>query len=80
MQECVRGGGGAVSCSTLGVYRNADRNLVVKIKEEKFIGRLKCKLYDNTKMDLKEIGTEGWAGNIWLRDKRWAVVNLVQTS
>jgi len=31
-------------------------------------------------MDLKEIGTEGLAEDIWLCDKRWAVVNLVETS
>lgn len=64
--------GGRVSCGTLGVNRNADRILVVKTKEERFLGRLKHKLYDSTKTDLKKIGTERWAGDIWLRDKRWA--------
>jgi hypothetical protein len=43
---------------------------MVKTKVERFLERLKHKLYDNTKMDLKEIRTEGWAGDIWFRDKR----------
>ena len=83
MQECGQWGSVSPesgSCCTLGVNRNVDRTLVVKTKEERFLERPKHKLYDNTKMDLKEIGTEGWAGDIWLRDKRWAVGNLVKTN
>jgi hypothetical protein len=55
----VGGRGGRGSCGTLGVNRNAERILVVKNKEERFLGRLKHKLYDNIKMDLKEIGMGG---------------------
>ena len=67
-------------CGTLGVNRNADGIFVAKTKAERFLGRLEHKLFDNSKMDLKQTGMEGWAGDIWLRDKRWAVVNLVETS
>jgi hypothetical protein len=58
-----------------GVYRV----LVGESEGKRPLGRTTCRLEDNIKMDLQEVG---WAGRDWIdlaeeRDRQWAFVNAV---
>jgi hypothetical protein len=59
--------------------KNAYRLCVGKPKGKKLLGRSRCRLVDNNKMDLREIG---WGSVDWIdlaqhRDQRRALVNTV---
>jgi hypothetical protein len=67
------------ACSTNGKKRNACRILVGKAEGKIPLGRPRCRLVENIKIDLREIG---WGGVDWIylaqdRDKWRAVVNTV---
>jgi hypothetical protein len=47
------------ACSTNRAKRNACRILVGKPEEKRPLGRPRCRLVDNIKMDLREIGSGG---------------------
>ena len=38
-----------------------------KLEEKRPIGRPRCRLEDNIKMDLQEVGWGAWTGLMWLR-------------
>jgi hypothetical protein len=66
-------------CSTNGEKTNAYRILVGKPEGKRPLGRPRCKLVDNVKTDLREIG---WDGMDWIdlaedRNRRRALVNMV---
>jgi hypothetical protein len=63
----------------IGAKRNAYRILVGKPKGKRPLGRPRCRLVNNIKMDLREIE---WSGMDWLylaqdRGQWWALVNKV---
>jgi hypothetical protein len=47
----------------MGEGRHTDRILIGELEEKKPLGKLRVKLDDNIKMDLKEIG---WHGVNWI--------------
>jgi len=47
--------------------RGVHRILVGKPAGKKTLGRPRCRLEDNFKMDLQEVGCGEWAGSRWLR-------------
>jgi hypothetical protein len=47
--------------------RNAYRILVGKPEEKRPLGRPRCRLVDNIKMDFRQIGWMVWIGLTWLR-------------
>jgi hypothetical protein len=51
----------------MGKKRSAYRILVGKPEGERSITRPRCRLKNNIKMDLREIGWRLWTGFIWLR-------------
>jgi hypothetical protein len=51
----------------MGEKRNAYRTLVGKQEGRRPLGRPRQRWVDNIKMDLREIGWDGWTGSIWLR-------------
>jgi hypothetical protein len=67
-------------CENLKSYRNAYRLLVGKPEGTRPLGRqrCRCRLVDNIKMDLAEIGWGGldWIGLAQERDKWRALVNV----
>jgi hypothetical protein len=67
------------ACSTNGGKRDAYRILVGKPEGKRPMGRPRCRLVDNIKMDLSEIG---WDGMDWIdlgqdRDLWRGLVNTV---
>jgi hypothetical protein len=67
------------ACSTNGEKRNAYRTLVGKPEGRRPLGRPRCRVVNNIKMDLTEIG---WDGMDWIdlaqgRDQLRALVNMV---
>jgi hypothetical protein len=63
----------------IGEKRNECRILVENPEGKRPLGRPRCKLVDNIKIDLREIG---WYGMDWIhlaqdRDQRMALVNAV---
>jgi hypothetical protein len=66
-------------CSTHGAKRNACRFLVGKVEGKRPLEKHRCRIGDNIKMDLRDIG---WGGMDWIdlaqdRDQRRALVNTV---
>ena len=63
----------------LGAWRGVYRVLVGKSEGKRTVGRSRCKLGDNIKMDLKEVGCGGmdWIDLAQNRDRWWALVNSV---
>jgi hypothetical protein len=51
----------------MGATRNAYRILVGKPEGKRPLGRPRRRWVDNNKMDLIEIGWDGWTESIWLR-------------
>jgi hypothetical protein len=47
--------------------RGAYRILVGRPEGKKPLGRYRCRLEDNIKMNLQEVGWRAWSGLIWLR-------------
>jgi hypothetical protein len=47
--------------------RNAYRTLVGKPEGKRPLGRPRCRLVDNIKIDIREIGWDVWSGLVWLR-------------
>jgi hypothetical protein len=69
-------------CTAVGEGRGVYRVLVEKPEGKSALGRSKCRLEDNIKMDLQEVG---WGGRDWIglaqETDRWrtlvkAVMNL----
>jgi hypothetical protein len=55
------------ACSTNGEERNAYRILVGEPEGNRPLRRIRHRLVNNIKMDLREIGLNGMGGSIWLR-------------
>jgi hypothetical protein len=50
-----------------GDRRNVCRVLVGKFEGKGPLVRPRCRLMDNIKMNLQDVGWEAWIGSIWLR-------------
>ena len=51
----------------MGERRGLYRVLVEKPDGKRPLGRPRCRLEDNIKMDLQEVGCGGWTGSGWLK-------------
>ena len=67
------------TCGTYGGRRGAYRVLVTRPEGKRQLSRPRCRLEDNIKMDLQEMGWGTGTGLIWLRigTDGWALVNAV---
>jgi hypothetical protein len=59
MMDQVKTDETVTACSTNGVKRNTYRILVGRPEGKRLLGTPKCRLVDNIKMDVREIGLGG---------------------